>query len=117
MSKSIISEGKTTNEAIENCKVYNYDTKQYGKIYEESKTADKYDIYLRGATPLISIENPKVKEEKVKELLIFRDSFGSSLAPLLIENYSKITLIDLRYISPNLLEEYIEFNNQDVLFL
>lgn len=52
-----------------------------------------------------------------KELLLFRDSFGSSIAPLLLENYSKITLIDLRYISQEVLENYIEFNEQDVLFL
>ena len=49
--------------------------------------------------------------------MLFRDSFGSSIAPLLIENYRKITLIDLRYINSELLTEYIEFNNQDVLFL
>lgn len=52
-----------------------------------------------------------------KELLLFRDSFGSSIAPLLLENYSKITLIDLRYLSKDILENYIEFENQDVLFL
>lgn len=76
---------------------------------------DKYDIFLSGPTPLISIENKKAQTDK--ELLLFRDSFGSSIAPLLIENYSKITLIDLRYISNELLEKYIDFNNQDVLFL
>ena len=40
--------------------------------------------------------------------------------PLLIENYSKITMIDLRYISSDLLGQVdiIDFNeNQDVLFL
>ena len=85
------------------------------KIYKESKTSDKYDIYLSGATPIISIENPNAKTDK--ELLLFRDSFGSSLAPLIVENYSKITLIDLRYISSQLLENFIDFENQDVLFL
>ena len=64
---------------------------------------------------MISIENPNAKTDK--ELLLFRDSFGSSLAPLLVENYSKITLIDLRYVSRQLLENFIDFENQDVLFL
>lgn len=104
-----------TNETLENCTTYNYENKKTGKIYENSKTADKYDIYLSGATPLISIENPNANTEK--ELLLFRDSFGSSIAPLLIENYKKITLIDLRYMSSKLLETYINFENQDVLFL
>lgn len=104
-----------TNEILENCTTYNYETQKAGKVYEQNTSADKYDIYLSGATPLISIENPNAKTDK--ELLLFRDSFGSSLAPLLIENYSKITLIDLRYISSKLLGEYVNFKNQDVLFL
>lgn len=104
-----------TNETIENCITYNFETKKNNSIYTESNSADRYDIFLSGATPLISIENPNCKTDK--ELLLFRDSFGSSIAPLLVENYSKITLIDLRYISSQLLGEFIEFNDQDVLFL
>lgn len=104
-----------TNETIENCTTYNYETGKTGTIYTIPKTADKYDTYLYGATSLITIENPNATTEK--ELLLFRDSFGSSIAPLLVENYSKITLIDLRYMSSTLLGEYIDFNNQDVLFL
>ncbi len=42
---------------------------------------------------------------------------GSSLAPLLAGSYRKITLIDLRYISSDLLESYVRFQEQDVLFL
>ena len=76
---------------------------------------DPYDVFLSGALPLISIEN---KENGTgRELLLFRDSFGSSIAPLLLEGYSKITLIDLRYISADILGKYIEFKDQDVLFL
>lgn len=104
-----------TNDVLDNCTTYNYETQKIGKVYAKNTSADKYDIYLSGATPLISIENPNAKENK--ELLLFRDSFGSSLAPLLVENYSKITLIDLRYISSQLLENYINFEDQDVLFL
>ena len=78
-------------------------------------SSDKYDVYLSGATPLITIENKDGSNEK--ELLLFRDSFGSSIAPLLLENYKKITLIDLRYISSSILDKYVDFENQDVLFL
>lgn len=104
-----------TNDIIENCTTYNYENNKTAKVYDTKNSADKYDIYLSGATPLISVENPNAKTNK--ELLLFRDSFGSSLAPLLINNYSKITLIDLRYISSKLLENYIDFEDQDVLFL
>lgn len=104
-----------TNKTVENCTTYNLETKEYGKIYNEKAKIDNYDIYLSGATPLITIENPNANVEK--ELLLFRDSFGSSIAPLLVENYSKITLIDIRYISSTLLDQYIKFKDQDVLFL
>lgn len=104
-----------TNYEIEGCKTYNFENKETGKIYYYKQTADRYDIFLSGATPLISIENPNANSKK--ELLLFRDSFGSSIAPLLVKNYSKITLIDIRYISSKILTQYLEFENQDVLFL
>ena len=77
---------------------------------------DKYDLFLSGATPIIQIRNSNATTDK--ELLIFRDSFGSSIAPLFTQAYSKITLIDIRYISTDLISNYVKFNdNQDVLFL
>ena len=81
-----------TNDAIDNCITYNYENLKYGKVYDKEKyktASDKYDMYLSGATQLISIENPNSNTEK--ELLLFRDSYGSSIAPLLLENYKKIT--------------------------
>ena len=104
-----------TNETIENCTTYNVEKKKTAKIYTETKSADRYDIFVSGATPLIEIKNPNAKTDK--ELLLFRDSFGSSLAPLLVENYSKITLVDIRYMSSKILGEFIDFEDQDVLFL
>lgn len=104
-----------TNQTIEECTTYNVETQKTAPVYAETKSADRYDIFVSGATPLITIENPNAKTDK--ELLLFRDSFGSSLAPLLIDNYSKITLIDIRYMSSKLLSNFVEFDNQDVLFL
>ena len=104
-----------TNETIQNCTTYNEESKKNAPIYVDTNSSDKYDIFLSGATPIITIENPKAQTDK--ELLLFRDSFGSSIAPLLVENYSTIALIDLRYISSQLLDQFIEFENQDVLFL
>lgn len=107
-----------TNNTIDACTTYNYETDKQGKVYDIDKynnSQDKYDIFVSGPTALITIENPNANCDK--ELLLFRDSFGSSIAPLLIENYKKITLIDLRYMNSSLLDQYIDFNNQDVLFL
>jgi hypothetical protein len=76
---------------------------------------DAYDVFLSGATALTTIENPH--NVTGKELIIFRDSFGGSIAPLLLEEYSKITLVDTRYINSVLLPDYVDFHGQDVLFL
>lgn len=76
---------------------------------------DSYDVFLDGASAFIEIINDKAVTDR--ELVIFRDSFGSSLTPLLVNNYKKITLIDNRYISSEYFSKYIEFRDQDVLFL
>ena len=76
---------------------------------------DPYDLFLRGPQPLIVIENDAAPQ---RELLLFRDSFGSSLAPLLACSYSKVTVIDLRYLHLSLLGQFIEFKpGADVLFI
>lgn len=105
------------NDVIADANAYNYETKEQGGIYNFKKLTgyDKYDIYLSGATPLIEISNANNKTNKT--LVIFRDSYASSLAPLLMEGYSKITLVDTRYISPKILNEYVDFENADILFL
>lgn len=105
------------NDVMANVNVYNYETKEQGGIYNFKKLNgyDKYDIYLSGATPLIEINNQNNKTNKT--LVIFRDSYASSLAPLLTEGYSKITLVDTRYISPKILNEYVDSENADILFL
>ncbi|MDR0822090.1 MAG: hypothetical protein LBN40_06495, partial [Oscillospiraceae bacterium] len=63
-----------------------------GELYDVEAFAgrDPYDIFLRGAQPFIVIENPNSTTDK--ELYLFRDSFSSSLAPILATSYSKVTL-------------------------
>lgn len=106
-----------TNDYINNASVSYLENKNLHTVYNLSKYdgMDPYDIYLDGATALVEIVNNHSLNDK--ELIIFRDSFGSSIAPLLIPYYKKITLVDLRYLNSNLLSNYVDFNNQDVLFL
>ena len=106
-----------TNDTIVNSKVYYFEDKNNTEVYPKNKleNLDKYDIFLGGASSYIEITNPQSTTNK--ELVLFRDSFGSSLAPLLIEAYSKITLIDIRYINSDTYLNMIDFNNQDILFL
>ena len=79
------------------------------------KLKDQYEVYLSGPQPLLRIENPNAKADR--ELVVFRDSFGSSIAPLLVQDYKTVTLVDIRYINSWQLERFLKFENQDVLFL
>ena len=76
---------------------------------------DGYDVFLGGAQAVLSIENEEAETDK--ELILFRDSFGSSLAPLLINAYRKIILVDLRYIAADYVPQFIDIEDQDVLFI
>lgn len=106
-----------TNDAIEQSVVYNYETGKTQSVYDLSRVGgkDPYEIFLSGSVSLLTVENPLASSSK--ELVLFRDSFGSSIAPLLLEGYSKITLVDIRYIHPDYLEQYVDFADCDVLFL
>ena len=89
-----------TSDILDACTVKTYD--EHGRLtemsmYDMEKAFDKdpYEIYLSGSLSLIEITNPNATSDK--ELVIFRDSFGSSLSPLLVEGYKKVTVVDIRY--------------------
>lgn len=91
--------------------------KLYDGVYDREKLEgkDMYETYLSGNQSVIRIENPNAETQR--ELVIFRDSFGSSVAPLLAEGYRSITLVDIRYFSPDMVGQFLSFEEQDVLFL
>ena len=105
------------HEILENCTVYNHENGKTTGIYDWAKleSQDLYDVFLSGAAALLTIENPVGNPEK--ELIIFRDSYGSSLIPLLLKDYAKVTVIDTRYVTPDLLSRLVDFYGQDVLML
>ena len=82
---------------------------------EKANGRDPYEMFMSGSDALLTVENPNCNNDK--HLIMFRDSFGSSISPLFIESYSKITLIDIRYISSDMLGQFVNFENSDVLFL
>lgn len=105
-----------TNEWTDNAKVWHLEFGEK-KVYDEDKlkSLDSYNVFLSGPSSFIEIFNSHSIEDK--ELILFRDSFGSSLAPLLLPYYKKITLIDLRYISMEEVQKNVTFEGKDVLFL
>lgn len=104
-------------EGMENWTVYDYETDSEIPVYdlEAAEGMDPYALFLSGSKSLLRIENPAAPEEN--RLILFRDSFGSSIAPLLAEHVRELILADIRYISPALLGELISFEGRDVLFL
>lgn len=108
-----------TNDVLDSCIVTSYDTGKPVKkaVYdmEEAYGKDPYEMFMAGSDALLTVENPKATTDK--ELIIFRDSFTSSLSPLLAQGYCKITLVDIRYISSQMLGAFIDFTDSHVLFI
>ena len=105
------------SKLLEQCSVYNYVTDKYTSVYDLEKLGGKdlYEVYLSGSQSLLRIENPNASTDR--ELIVFRDSFGSSMVPLLVQDYARVTLVDIRYINVEMLGRYLEFGAQDVLFM
>jgi hypothetical protein len=108
--------------ALEGCAAFYLNPKtmqmEPGETYWLSafRGQDPYDIFLGGVQPLIRIENPNAETDR--ELYLFRDSFSSSLAPLLAPSYASVTLIDLRYVDSRILPDLIDpAPGADLLFL
>lgn len=99
------------------CRVFDYETNSSMDIYdmEKAEGTDPYEMFLGGSKGIITIENPMVRSDR--ELVVFRDSFGSSLVPYFINSFRKITVADTRYIHPSYLKHYISFDNAYVLFI
>ena len=99
------------------CTVYDHETGQTAGIYDMTKLTDKdlYNVFLSGSRSLLTLENPNARTDR--ELIVFRDSFGSSMVPLLVQDYATVTVVDIRYLTTELLGNFVEFRGQDVLFL
>ena len=107
-----------TGEVPDACTVYDYETERQETLYDLSavETDTPYDLYLQGSRSLLRIDSPLSATDKT--LVVFRDSFGSSLIPLLVESYRTIYAVDIRYLPSQLLGRYLTFDgSEDVLFL
>ncbi len=102
---------------LEQCSVYNHETGTYGAVYDMEKldSNDLYEVFLSGSVSLLTIENPLATTDR--ELIVFRDSFGSAIVPLLVQGYRTITVVDIRYLPSARLGSFLDFHGQDVLFL
>lgn len=109
-----------TSETTDRAQVYDVESDSIKAVYQpellsDEKSLDAYDVYLGGARAVLVIKNVHGSGDG-RRLVVFRDSFGSSLAPLLLEPYDEVVLVDLRYISASLIGKYVDFGNADILF-
>lgn len=107
-----------TGEVLDACTVYDYETDAQETLYDLSavETDTPYDLYLQGSRSLLRIDSPLSATDRT--LVVFRDSFGSSLIPLLAEGYGTVYAVDIRYLASDLLGRVMDIPVEaDVLFL
>ena len=106
-----------TSPTLESCTVHNYETDTDGGVYDFAAAQDApYDLFLSGSRSLLRIDNPDALSDRT--LVVFRDSFGSSIIPLLAESYRTVYAVDIRYLASDRLGRVVEFpDDADVLFL
>lgn len=101
ISKVDIFDGKEWNEADD----------IYFRDYLGKK--DQYSVFLGQNQPIVTIHTDAATDSN---LLIFKDSYSHSLVPFLALHYSKITLVDLRYLTKSF-ENWIDLDDyQQALF-
>lgn len=89
----------------------NYDTIYFD---EQLQVKDKYAYFLKENVPFSRITT---ESESGKKLLIFKDSYAMSFVTMLLEDYTEIMLVDMRYDTPSF-TKIVDFNEyDDVLFL
>lgn len=107
-----------TSDLLEQMTLHDPLTGERGPIYQLDKLQgmDAYDVFLGGAKALLRLENPA--GEAGSRLVVFRDSYGSSLTPLLALGYEETLVIDLRYMTMDKASQLVSIDrNADILFL
>ncbi len=88
---------------------------QYSRLIfpEQAAGWDGYAVYLNGNHGMLEISNPAAPEGT---LLVFRDSFGSCLLPMLCMNYRSVVAVDARYYDGSFSDAVDEVRPDALLF-
>ena len=90
---------------------------EYDSMYfrEYLDVKDKYSSFLGQNSPIVTVESENAKSDR--SLLIIKDSYAHSLVPFLSKEYSKVTMIDLRYINTDF-QTFVSLEDYDqILFV
>lgn len=75
----------------------------------------KYQCFIAGDQPLVEIENPQVEDDS--SVLLVKESFGNAFAPLLVDSFHRVYVIDYRYYLGNIVD-FVEQNGiKDVIVM
>lgn len=93
------------------------DKKTHDGIYDSSKLKekDKYAYFFGGNYGEVDIKNDQAETEG--KLLVIKDSFANSMIPFMVEDYSEIKLLDMRYYKKSVKEALEEYQPDEVLVL
>lgn len=89
---------------------------EYDSLYVRDflEVKDKYSSFTGSNSPLVEIETDV---DNGKSLLVIKDSYAHALVPFLSKHYSKITMVDMRYIHVDLNQLINMKEYQQVLFM
>ncbi len=106
-----------TSDELAHVLVENMEKEGKREVYDVGalSSPDPYNIYLDGPAAYLHIENKDRQDGS--HLVVFRDSFASSILPWIIPSYETVDVIDLRYYHSSLVEELSLDENSDVLCL
>ena len=92
------------------------DDKVYDSLffYDHLTEYDWYPLFLDGNHPVSIIENRSAPDGPT--LLMVKDSFGNTLAPLLVPSYGKIVLVDPRFYRGSVADLCREQGADEILF-
>ena len=97
---SVIFDGEDTGKGI------------YAQEFLDKK--DKYAYFFGGNWGKVEIQT---QANNGKHLLVIKDSFANSMIPYLLEEYERITMVDLRYFSDNIGRLIQQQQPTEILFL
>ena len=92
-----------------------------GKVYDSLfffdhlQQYDWYPLFLDGNHPVTVIENESAPAD-APVLLMAKDSFGNTLAPLLVPGYRRIVLVDPRFYRGSVSDLCRQYGAQELLF-
>ena len=108
---------KYTHKNEPRCTVsFGDETPDKATLYSEDKLIgkDKYAFYLDGNHATAKITSSCNTGRKIA---IIKDSYAHSLVPFLVNHFSEIYMLDLRYYNGDVFEYLYEYNIEDVLIL